>query len=153
LNDDDDFARLRPLELAAKARHENQSRKVLEVLLTDLSFVPEGPLDDACKAIDEWGDRMDAAIAENLNHDSIACFISLAIKNERPIEMARIARERHAKCAPAVNWVREDWARKFSEYKSKKEFGQTYVKLVIEKFPEVKKITSRTISEDWLKEM
>ena len=151
MSENDDFARLGELESIAKTRNEEKSRKVLEVLLTDLSFDVDGPLDEACKAIDEWGIRMDAVIAENLDHDSINSFVALVSKHKREIEMAQLARERHAKSQPVIHWVRKEWATKSSEYRSKKEFGRTYVKLVIEDYPEIKKITSRTISEVWLK--
>jgi hypothetical protein len=153
MSEDDDFSKLKSLELLAKSRNEQKSRAVLEVLLTDLSFDPSGPLDDACKAIDEWGYRMDAVIAKNLDHNSIPCFIDLVVRNSREIEMSRIARERHARVAPAINWVRAEWGRKASEYRSKRDFARTYATLVLEDFPVVKKITLRTISEDWLKGM
>ena len=153
MSEDDDFAKLRSSELLAKSRNEKKSRSVLEVLLTDLSFDPDGPITDACKAIDEWGDRMDAVIAKNLDHDSISCFVDLVVKNTRAIEMTRIARERHARLVPAINWVRAEWGRKASEYRSKRDFARTYATLVIEAFPQVKKITLRTISEDWLKDL
>ena len=151
MSEDDDFAQLRELESITKTRNEGKSRKVLEVLLVDLSFDVDGPLDEACRAIDEWGIRMDAVIAENLDHDSINSFVALVSKHKREIEMAQLARERHAKSQPVIHWVRKEWATKSSEYQSKKEFGRTYVKLVIEDYPEIKKITSRTISEVWLK--
>jgi hypothetical protein len=151
MNEEDEFSRVRSFELFAKSRNEKKAAKVLEVLLTDLSFDIHGPLDVACQAIDEWGGRMDAAIAENIDHESINSFIELASKHKRSIGMAQLIRERHAKSLPAIIWVRDEWVRKSSEYRSKKEFGQTYEYLVIEKFPEVKKITRRTISEDWLK--
>ena len=153
MSEDDDFAKLWSLELLAKSRNEKKSRSVLEVLLTDLSFDPNGPITDACEAIDEWGDRMDAVIAKNLDHDSISCFVDLVVKNTRAIEMSRIARERHARLAPAINWVRAEWGRKASEYLNKRDFARTYSTLVIEVFPKVKKVTLRTISEDWLKGM
>ncbi len=152
MSDNDDFVGLRELESIVKTRNEEKSRKVLEVLLVDLSFDVDGPLDKACKAIDEWGIRMDAVIAENLDHDSINSFVALVAKHKREIEMARLVRERHAKSKPAIDWVRREWVAKSSEYRSKKEFGQTYVRLVLEDFPEVKKITWRTISEVWLKD-
>jgi hypothetical protein len=153
MSEKDDFARLRELESIAKTRNEEKSRKVLEVLLTDLSFDVDGPLDEACKTIDEWGIRMDAVITENLDHDSINSFVALVSKHKREVAMAQLARERHAKSQSAINWVRKEWVTKSSEYRSKKEFGQTYVQLVLEEFPEVKKITWRTISEDWLKDL
>ncbi len=151
MSEGDDFSKVKSLELLAKFRNEQKSLAVLEVLLTDLSFDPDGPITDACKAIDEWSDRMDAAIAENLDHNSISCFVDLAVQNARAIEMLRIARERHAKIAPAINWVRAEWVRKASEYRNKKDFARTYTTLVVEDFPEVKKVTFRTISEEWLK--
>ena len=151
MSEKDDFARLRVLESIAKTRNEEKSQKVLEVLLTDLSFDVDGPLNEACKAIDEWGIRMDAVIAENLDHDSINSFVALVSKHKREVEMAQLARERHGKSQSAIDWVRKEWVTKSSEYRSKKEFGRTYVKLVIEEYPEIKKITSRTISEEWLK--
>jgi len=151
MNDDEEFIRLKQFEFAAKARSKERSQRVLKVLLTDLSFDPDGPLDEACMAIDEWGVRMDAVIAENIDHDSINSFVALVSKHKREIEMAQLARERHAKSQPVIHWVRKEWATKSSEYRSKKEFGRTYVKLVIEEYPEIKKITSRTISEEWLK--
>ena len=153
MSENDDFARLGELESIAKTRNEEKSRKVLEVLLTDLSFDVDGPLDEACKAIDEWGIRMDAVIAENLDQDSINSFVALVTKHKREVAMAQLARERHAKSQPAIYWVRKEWVAKSSEYRSKKEFGQTYVQLVLEEFPEVKKITWRTISEEWLKDL
>lgn len=150
MSEDDDFSRLRELESVVKTRNEEKSRRVLDVLLIDLSFDEDGPLDEACTAIDEWGIRMDAVIAENLDHDSIDSFVALASKHKREIEMAHLARERHAKSQPAITWVRKEWVTKSSEYRGKKEFGQTYVQLVLEEFPEIKKITWRTISENWL---
>ena len=153
MSEDDDFSRLRELQSIAKIRNEEKSRRVLDVLLIDLSFDEDGPLDEVCKAIDEWDIRMDAVIAENLDHDSIDSFVALASKHKREIEMAHLARERHAKSQPAITWVRKEWVTKSSEYRSKKEFGQAYVQLVLEDFPEVKKITWRTISEDWLKDL
>ena len=153
MNDDEEFIRLKQFEFAAKARSKERSQRVLKVLLTDLSFDPNGPITDACKAIDEWGDRMDAVIAKNLDHDSISCFVDLVVKNTRAIEMSQIARERHARVAPAINWVRAEWGRKASEYLNKRDFARTYSTLVIEVFPKVKKVTLRTISEDWLKGM
>ena len=148
--EDDDFVRLREFESIAKTRNDEKARRVLEILLTDLSFDADGPLDDACIAIDEWSVRMDAVIAENINHDSIGSFVSLVSKHKREIEMAHLARERHAKSQPAIFWVRKEWVTKSFEYRSKKEFGRTYVQLVIEDFPEIKKVTMRTISEEWL---
>ena len=153
MSENDDFARLGELESIAKTRNEKKSRKVLEVLLVDLSFDVDGPLDEACSAIDKWGVRMDAVIAENLDHDSINSFVALVSKHKREVAMAQLARERHAKSQPAIYWVRKEWVTKSSEYRSKREFGQTYVQLVLEDFPEVKKITWRTISEDWLKDL
>lgn len=153
MSEDDDFARVRALELLAKSHSEKKATRVLQVLLQDLSFDMDGHLDDACKAIDEWGRRMDDVIAENLDHDSITSFVDLVSKHKREIEMAQLARERHAKSQPAIHWVRKEWVTKAPEYRSKKEFGQTYVQLVLESFPEVKKITWRTISEDWLKDL
>jgi len=150
MSEEDDFARLRELELIAKTRNDEKARRVLEILLTDLSFDADGPLDDACVAIDEWSVRMDAVIAENINHDSIGSFVSLVSKHKREIEMAHLARERHAKSQPAIFWVRKEWVNKASEYRSKKEFGRTYAKLVIEDYPEIKKVTARTITEEWL---
>ena len=152
MSDNDDFARLVELEFIAKTRNEEKSQKVLEVLLTDLSFNADGPFEEPCKAIDEWGIQMDAVIAEYLNHDSIYSFVELVSKHKREVEMAQLARERHAKSQPATDWVRREWVTKSSEYRGKKEFGQTYVRLVLEDFPEVKKITWRTISEVWLKD-
>ena len=151
MTEDDDFSRLRELESIAKSRNEEKALRVLDVLLVDLSFDADGPLDKACMAIDEWGVRMDAVIAENIDHDSIGSFVAIVSKHKREIEMAQLARERHAKSKPVIHWVRNEWATKSSEYRSKKEFGRTYVKLVIEDYPEIKKITSRTISEEWLK--
>lgn len=153
MSENDDFARIKELESIAKTRNEEKSRKILEVLLTDLSFDVDGPVDDACKTIDEWGIRMDAVITENLDHNSINSFVALVSKHKREIEMARLVRERHAKSQPAIQWVRNEWATKSSEYRSKREFGQTYVQLVLEDFPQVKKITWRTIAEDWLKDL
>ena len=151
MSEDDDFARVRALELLARSRSEERAAKVLDVLLADLSFAVDGPLDDACKAIDEWGSRMDAAIAENLDHESINSFVKLVSKQKREIEMAHLARERHAKFTTSIAWVKEAWIRKATEYRSKKEFAQDYKEFVIEKFPELKKVTVRTISENWLK--
>ena len=153
MSEDDDFALVKVFESMEKSRNEEKSRRVLEVLLADLSFDVGGPLDDACKAIDEWGDRMDAVIAENLDHSSINSFIALVSKHRREIEMAQLARERHAKSQSAIDWVCKGWIAKKSEYRSKKEFGRTYANLVIEKFPEIKKVTVRTISEAWLKDL
>ena len=153
MSEDDDFALVKVFESMEKSRNEEKSRRVLDVLLADLSFDVDGPLDDACKAIDEWGDRMDAVIAENLDHSSINSFIALVSKHRREIEMAQLARERHAKSQSAIDWVCKEWATKSSEYRSKKEFGRTYANLVIEKFPEIKKVTVRTISEAWLKDL
>jgi hypothetical protein len=153
MSEDDDFARLRELESIAKTRNDEKARRVLDILLTDLSFDADGPLDEACSAIDKWGVRMDAVIAENLDHESINSFVALVSKHKREIEMARLVRERHAKSQPAIQWVRNEWATKSSEYRSKREFGQTYVQLVLEDFPEIKKITWRTIAEDWLKDL
>ena len=153
MSENDDFARLGELESIAKTRNEEKSRKVLEVLLVDLSFDVDGPLDEACKAIDEWGIRMDAVIAKNLDHDSINSFVALVAKHKREIEMARLVRERHAKSKPAIDWVRREWVAKSSEYRSKKEFGLTYAELLIEKFPKMKKVKVRTISEAWLKDL
>jgi hypothetical protein len=150
MSEDDDFARLKEFESIAKIRNQEKSQQVLAVLLTDLSFEVDGPLEEACDAIDAWGAQMDAVIAENLDHDSIGSFIELVSKHKREIEMAQLARDRHAKHRTARNWVREEWVRKSSEYPSKKEFGQTYVQLVKEDFPEIKKITARTIFEVWL---
>jgi hypothetical protein len=150
VSEDDDFARLRELESIAKTRNDEKARRVLDVLLTDLSFDADGPLDEACSAIDKWGVRMDAVITENLDHDSIGSFIAFVSKHKREIEMVQLARERHAKAQPAIHWVRKEWVTKSSEYRSKKEFGRTYVQLVIEDFPEIKKVTVRTISEEWL---
>jgi hypothetical protein len=96
---------------------------------------------------------MDAVIAENLDHDSINSFVALVSKHKREVEMAQLARERHAKSQSAIDWVRKEWVTKSSEYRSKKEFGRTYAKLVIEKFLEIKKVTVRTISEVWLKDL
>ena len=153
MSEDDDFSLLRELESIAKSRNEQKALRVLDVLLVDLSFDADGPLDEACMAIDEWGVRMDAVIAENIDHDSIGSFVAIVSKHKREIEMAQLARERHAKSQPAIYWVRKEWVAKSSEYRSKKEFGQTYVQLVLEEFPEVKKITWRTISEEWLKDL
>ena len=150
MSEDDDFARLKELESIAKTRNEEKSRRVLVVLLEDLSFDVDGPLDDACRAIDEWGARLDAVIAENITHDSINAFVDLVSKHKRDIEMAKLARERHAKSQPAINWVRNEWLMKASEYRGKKDFARTYSTLVLEDFPEIKKVTARTISEDWL---
>ena len=151
MSEDDDFARLRELESIIKTRNEKKSRKVIEVLLVDLSFDVDGPLDEACSEIDKWGVRMDTVIAENLDHDSINSFVALVSKHNREIEMAQLARERHAKSQSAIHWVRIEWATKSSEYQSKKEFARTYANLVIEDYPEIKKITPRTIYEEWLK--
>jgi len=151
MSEDDDYARLRELESIVKARKDEKARRVLDVLLTDLSFDADGPLDEACSAIDKWDVRMDAVITENLDHDSIDSFVAMVSKHKREIEMAQLARERHAKSQPVIHWVRKEWATKSSEYRSKKEFGRTYVHLVIEDFPEIKKVTVRTISEVWLK--
>jgi hypothetical protein len=153
MSENDDFARLGELESIAKTRNEEKSRKVLEVLLVDLSFDVDGPLDEACKVIDEWGIRMDAVIAENLDHDSINSFVALVSKHRREIEMAQLARERHGKSQSAIDWVRNEWVTKSSEYRSKKEFGRTYAELLIEKFPKIKKVKVRTISEAWLKDL
>ena len=153
MSEDDDFARLRELESIIKTRNEKKSRKVIEVLLVDLSFDVDGPLDEACSEIDKWGVRMDTVIAENLDHDSINSFVALVSKHKREIEMAQLARERHAKSQSAIDWVCKEWATKSSEYRSKKEFGRTYANLVIEKFPKIKKVTVRTISEAWLKDL
>lgn len=153
MSEDDDFARVRAFELLAKSHSQKKATKVLQVLLQDLSFDLDGPLGEACKAIDEFGSRMDAVIAENLDHDSITSFVALVSKHKREIEMAHLARERHAKSQSAIHWVRKEWVAKASEYRSKKEFGQTYVQLVLESFPEVKKITWRTISDEWLKDL
>ncbi len=150
MSEDDDFARLRELESIAKTRNDEKARRVLDVLLTDLSFDDDGPLDEACSAVDKWGVRMDAVIAENISHDSIGAFVEIVSRYKREIEMAQLARERHAKSQPAIHWVRKEWITKSSEYRSKKEFGRTYVQLVIEDFPEIKKVTMRTISEEWL---
>jgi hypothetical protein len=151
MSEDDDFKNLKLLESVAKSRIDEKSRRVLDVLLTDLSFDADGSLDDACKSIDEWGALMDAVIAENLDHDSINSFVGLVTKHKREIEMAQIARKRHLKSTQAASWVRGEWTRKNMEYSSKKEFARTYVTLVIEDFPEIKKVTARTISEEWLK--
>ena len=153
MSEDDDFALVKVFESMEKSRNEEKSRRVLDALLADLSFDVDGPLDDACKAIDEWGDRMDAVIAENLDHSSINSFIALVSKHRREIEMAQLARERHAKSQSAIDWVCKEWTTKSSEHRSKKEFGRTYANLVIEKFPEIKKVTVRTISEAWLKDL
>ena len=153
MSENDDFARLGELESIAKTRNEEKSRKVLEVLLVDLSFDVDGPLDEACKVIDEWGIRMDAVIAENLDHDSITSFVTLVSKHRREIEMVQLARERHGKSQSAIKWVRKEWVTKSSEYRSKKEFGRTYAELLIEKFPKMKKVKVRTISEAWLKDL
>ena len=153
MSEEEDFARLRELESIVKTRNEEKARSVLGVLLADLSFDIDGPLDEACSAIDKWGVCMDAVIAENLDHDSINSFVALVSKHKREIEMARLVRERHVKSQPAIQWVRNEWATKSSEYRSKREFGQTYVQLVLEDFPEIKKITWRTITEDWLKDL
>jgi hypothetical protein len=153
MSEDDDFAQLKELESIAKTRNEEKALKVLDVLLADLSLDADGPLDDACKAIDEWGVRMDAVITKNIDYESIGSFVAIVSKHKREIEMAQLARERHAKSQPAIQWVRNEWATKSSEYRSKREFGQTYVQLVLEDFPEIKKITWRTIAEDWLKDL
>ena len=153
MSENDDFARLGELESIAKKRNEEKSRKVLEVLLFDLSFDVDGPLDEACKAIDEWGIRMDAVIAENLDHESITSFVALVSKHRRELEMAQLARERHGKSQSAIDWVRKEWVTKSSEYRSKKEFGRTYAELLIEKFPKMKKVKVRTISEAWFKDL
>ena len=150
MSEDDDFARLLELESIAKTRNDEKARRVLDVLLTDLSFDIDGPLDEACSAIDKWGIQMDAVIAENLDHDSINSFVALASKHKREVAMAQLARERHAKSQSAIDWLRKEWVTKSSEYRSKKEFGRTYAKLVIEDFPEIKKVTIRTITEEWL---
>ena len=151
MSDADDFSKLKALELQAKLRNEEKAAKVLEILLTDLSFDANGSVDLACDAIDAWSLRMDTVIKENLSHESIDSFVALVSKHKRAIEMAHLSRERHSKALPAMSWVKEEWSRKSSEYQSKKEFGQTYLQLVIEEFPDVKKITWRTISEEWLK--
>jgi hypothetical protein len=151
MSEEDDFKNLKLLESIAKSQIEEKSQRVLDVLLTDLSFDADGPLDGACKSIDGWCVLMDAVIAENLNHDSINFFVELVTKHKREIEMAQLARKRHFKSTQAASWVRGEWTRKITEYSSKKEFARTYVKLVIEDFPEIQKITARTISEDWLK--
>ena len=153
MSEDDDFSRLRELESIAKSRNEQKALRVLDVLLVDLSFDADGPLDEACMAIDEWSVRMDAVIAENIDHDSIGSFVAIVSKHKREIEMAQLARERHAKSQSAIDWVCKEWATKSSEYRSKKEFGRTYANLVIEKFPKIKKVTVRTISEAWLKDL
>jgi len=151
--EDKDFARLRELESIVKTRNEEKARRVLDVLLADLSFDIDGPLDEPCSAIDSWGVRMDAVIAENLDHDSINSFVALVSKHKREVEMAQLARERHGKSQSAIDWVRKEWVAKSSEYRSKKEFGRTYAKLLIEDFPTIKKVTVRTISEAWLKDL
>jgi hypothetical protein len=151
MSEDDDFSRLRELESIAKSRNEEKALRVLDVLLVDLSFDADGPLDEACMAIDEWCVRMDAVITENIDHDSIGSFVAIVSKHKREIEMAQLARERHAKSQSAIHWVRNEWATKSSEYQSKKEFARTYANLVIEDYPEIKKITPRTIYEEWLK--
>jgi hypothetical protein len=69
MSDADDFRKLKTLELQAKSRNEEKSRKVLEILLTDLSFDPEVSTDLASDAIDAWSLRMDTVIKENLNHE------------------------------------------------------------------------------------
>ena len=153
MSEHDDFAQLKELESIAKTRNEEKALKVLDVLLADLSFDADGPLDDACKAIDEWSVRMDAVIAKNIDYESIGSFVAIASKHKREIEMAKLARERHAKSQPAIHWVRKEWCAKSSEYRSKKEFGRTYVKLVIEDFPEIKKVQVRTITEEWLQDL
>lgn len=153
MSEDDDFESLKLLEAAAKSRSEEKSRKVLAVLLTDLSFDADGPVDNACKIIDEWAVSMDAAIAENLDHDSINSFVVLVAKHMREIEMAQLARTRHSKSAKAISWVRTEWERKRKEYSSKNEFARTYVNLVVEEFSEIKNVTARTISEAWLKDL
>ena len=151
MTDADDFTKLKALELQAKSRNEEKAKKVLEILLTDLSFEIDSSLKLACEAIDAWSLRMDSTIAENLSHESIDSFVVLVSKHKRAIEMAYLNRERHSKSIPAINWVRDEWGRKSSEYESKKEFGKTYVQLVLEEFPDVKKVTWRTISDEWLK--
>ena len=151
MSEDDEFLKMKSLELLAKSRNEQKSLTVLEVLLTDLSFDPDGPITDACKAIDEWGDRMDAVIAEYIDHNSISCFVDLAVQNTRAIEMSRIARERHGRLAPAINWVRAEWGRKASEYRNKKDFARTYTTLVVEVFPEVKKSHSELFQRSSLR--
>jgi len=151
MSEDDDFAMLKKFELLAKSRGENKAAKVLEVLLTDLSFDASGPLEDACQAIEEWGVLMDAVIRENIDHSSILSFVEVASKNRRAIEMAELARERHAKWIPAIWWVRAEWLAKASEYSGKQEFAKTYVALVLEEFPEIREIKWRTIAETWLK--
>ena len=153
MSEDDDFFRLRELESIAKSRNEEKALRVLDVLLVDLSFDADGPLDEACMAIDEWGVRMDAVIAENIDHNSIGSFVAVVFKHKREIEMAQLARERHSKSQSAIDWVRKEWVTKSSEYRSKKEFGRTYAKLLIEVFPAIKKVTVRTISEAWLKDL
>jgi hypothetical protein len=153
MSEDDDYARLRELESIGKARRDEKARRVLDVLLTDLSFDPDGPLDEACSAFDKWDVRMDAVITENLDHESIDSFVAMVSKHKREIEMAQLARERHAKSQSAIDWVRKEWVTKSLEYRSKKEFGRTYAALVIEDFPEIKKVTVRTISEVWLKDL
>ena len=153
MNEDVDFARVRALELLVKSHSDKRATRVMQVLLQDLSFDPDGPLDDACSAIDEWEYRMDEVIAENLDHDSITSFVALVSKHKRELEMAQLARERHAKSQSAIQWVRKEWVAKSSEYRSKKEFGRTYAELLIEKFPKMKKVKVRTISEAWLKDL
>lgn len=151
MSEDKDFARVKLLQEFSQSRSEEKAKKVLELLLTDLSFDLGSSIESACAAIDEWEVRMDIAISQNLDHSSIDSFVTLAAKHKRDIEMATLARRRHAKSASAIDWVRSEWGRKSSEYQSKKEFAQTYEKLVIEEFPTVKKVTWRTISEEWLK--
>jgi hypothetical protein len=150
MSEDDDFSQLKVLELQAKLRSEEKANKVLEILLTDLSFDTGASIDDACNAIDAWSVLMDNVIEENLNHETINSFIALISKHKRAIEMAQLNRDRHSQSIPAINWVRAEWGRKSTEYQSKKEFGQTYAALVLEEFPEIKKIKWRTISEEWL---
>ena len=53
MNDDEEFIRLKQFEFAAYTRSKERSQRVLKVLLTDLSFDPDGQSDDACKAIDQ----------------------------------------------------------------------------------------------------
>jgi hypothetical protein len=151
MSEDKDFARVKLLQEFSKTQSEQRAQKVLDVLLTDLSFDVDGPYESACSAIDKWEVQMDRVISQNLDHQSIDCFTKLVTKYQREIEMSQLVRERHAKSLPAINWVRSEWTSKAEEYRSKKEFGQTYETLVLEEFPHVKKVTWRTITEEWLK--
>lgn len=150
MTDEAEFKEVQRLEVLARHRQQARAQAVFDQFIFDLSFDPDGDIDEASKAIDAWGQRMDKAIFSNLDSETIAAFAKLLIDNREKVQMSALARERHAEGNVARDWVQQQWRNQTGEYDSKVDFAKTYVMLLGEKFPRLKKIASRTISEKWL---